>query len=215
MIKMDLQRKPIGKLRLTAPVAYGERIIAPHICDFSRLHPDLHIDMELNNQKFDLIEGGFDVAIRLGKLENSSLKARKLGDRFLHVCASPDYMRKFGAPHSLSELRHHNCLLGTLDHWRLSDGDKTKNISVTGNMRCNSGPSLLCAALAGNGIVQLPDYYVAPHLANGDLIPILQKFSPETEGIWAIYPENRHMLSKVKLFVDFLAKKIPQDHTAA
>jgi len=205
---MDLQRKPVGNLRLTAPVAYGEQIIAPLICNFSRQHPDLHLDMNLSNQKFDLIEGGYDVAIRLGQLQDSSLKARKMGDRFLHVCASPDYLQKYGTPYSLSELKQHNCLLGTLDHWRLSDGGKTRSMTVSGNMRCNSGPSLLCAALRGNGIVQLPDYYVAPYIESGDLVPILKKFSPETEGIWAVYPENRHMLPKVKLFVDFLAQNI-------
>ncbi|MBO6826523.1 MAG: LysR family transcriptional regulator [Sneathiella sp.] len=208
---MDLQRKPVGTLRLTAPVAYGERILSPIISDFSALYPELTITVELSNQRLDLVEGGYDVAIRLGQLQSSSLIARKLKDRTLYVCAAPEYLDKYGTPHSLSELKQHNCLLGTLDHWRLSDAGKTRNVTVTGNIRCNSGPSLLIAALKANGIVQLPDYYVAPYLESGELVPLLQKFSPETEGIWAVYPENRHMLPKVKLFIDYLTLHLSEE----
>ena len=205
---INLHDKPVGHLHVTAPVAFGERIIAPLLSDFLNQYPNLQINLELTNRKLDLIEGSIDLAIRLGNLESSNLKARKLSTRHLHICAAPGYIEKYGTPYSLSELNNHNCLLGTLDYWKLSDKGKNKNIRVSGNMRCNSGPALLCAALMGNGIVQLPDYYVSSHISKGELIPLLKSYDPETEGIWAVYPPSRHMLPKVRIFIDFLTSKL-------
>lgn len=205
---LNLQEKPIGKLRFTAPVAYGEKIIAPLLSDFMRQYDTLHIDLELTNRTLDLVEGGYDLAIRLGMLEESSLIAKKLASRTLHICAAPSYIANRGTPHTLSELAHHNCLLGTLDHWRLSDQGKAKNIRVSGTMRCNNGPTLLNAAIAGHGIIQLPDYYIGEAVKTGKLIPLLKSYQPETEGIWAVYPPNRHMSPKVRMFIDYLATKL-------
>jgi len=202
---MNLQSQPIGTLRLTAPVAFGEKIIAPLVSQFSTLYPDLHIDLTLTNQTLDLIADGFDLAIRIGTLSNSSLKAKKLGTRSLHICAAPSYIKRHGIPQTPADLHHHNCLLGTLEHWKVREKGQNKTLRVSGSMRCNSGPALLSSALIGNGMIQLPDYYVRPYLETGDLIAVLEGFNPTTEGIWAIYPENKHMLSKVTTFVDFLS----------
>ena len=201
----NLQSTPQGKIKLTAPVTYGELHILPLINDFMQQYTDIEVTAYLSNQQLDLVDEGFDLAIRLGKLSDSSMMAKKLTERTNFVCASPAYLEKYGIPHSLSELNKHNCLLGTRDYWHFSDGGKEKNIRVAGKLRCNSGSVLVDAALKGLGIVQLPDYYIKEHLTNGNLITLLDNYKAPDEGIWAIYPQNRHLSPKIRLLVDYLS----------
>lgn len=201
----NLQLVPKGQLRLTAPVTFGEKVIAPLVNDFALRYPDLEVDMNLTNQPLDLVAEGYDLAVRMGKLEASSMMAKRLSSRTLYVCASPDYLSSYGVPHSLSELEQHNCLQGNLDYWRFQEEGKPRNIRITGNIRCNSGWSLMDAALKGIGIVQLPDYYVQPSLDSGRLIPLLAHWQEADDGIWAIYPHNRYLSPKVRMLLDYLS----------
>ena len=204
----NLQTKPTGKLKITAPLSYGEKFIAPLVNDFALEYSDLTIEMLLSNQQFDLIENGFDLAIRLGVLEDSTLVAKKLADREQYVCASPGYLARYGQPHTLPELDKHNCLLGTLDYWRFEEAGKQRNLKVKGNLRCNSGPALRDAALKGVGLVQLPDYYVGEFIETGELVTVLDKQCQSMEGIWAVYPSNRPMCTKVRMLISFLAERL-------
>ena len=158
----NLQTTPRGLLKITAPVTYGEGTIAPLINDFLTLYPELEVQMNLTNLKVDLVDQGYDLAIRLGQLEDSSMMAKRLGARTQFVCASPSYVATYGLPHTLSELDQHNCLIGTLDYWRFQEKGKARNVRVKGNLSCNSGHALVDAAIKGLGIIQLPDYYVNP-----------------------------------------------------
>lgn len=200
----NLQLKPQGKIKLTAPITYGEQQVLPLVNNFMMQYKDIEITAYLSNQQVDLVNEGFDLAIRLGKLSDSTMMAKKLADRTNYVCASPAYLDKFGIPHSLSELDKHSCLLGTRDYWHFNDAGKEKNIRVSGKLRCNSGFGLVDAALKGLGIVQLPDYYIKEHLSNGSLITLLDNYKVPDEGIWAIYPQNRHLSPKIRLLVDYL-----------
>lgn len=202
----NLQSRPQGKIRLTAPVTYAELKILPLLNNFLQQHADVEIFANLTNQQLDLVEEGYDIAIRLGKLVDSTLMAKKLSDRTTYVCASPHYLERCGIPHSLSELDQHNCLLGTLDYWRFNEGGREKHIRVSGNLRCNSGSGLVDAALKGLGLVQLPDYYVQRHINNGDLVSLLDNYIEAGEGVWAVYPHNRHLSPRIRLLVDYLAK---------
>lgn len=204
----NLQSKPQGKIKLTAPVTYGEQQILPLVNDFMRQYGDVEVVAYLSNQNIDLVEGGYDLAIRLGQLTDSSMMAKKLGKRTNYVCASPAYLKKHGIPHSLSELNKHSCLLGTLDYWHFRESGREKNIRVKGKLRYNSGFGLVDAALKGLGIVNLPDYYVQHHLQNGALITLLDNNRVQDEGIWAVYPQNRHLSPKIRLLVDYLAEKL-------
>ncbi|WP_299017652.1 LysR substrate-binding domain-containing protein [uncultured Photobacterium sp.] len=204
----NLQSTPRGLLKVTAPVTYGEGTIAPLLNDFMMQYPELEVQLLLSNKKVDLIDEGFDLAIRLGKLEDSSMMAKRLGSRTQYVCASEKYLAAQGVPHSLSELDQHNCLQGTLDYWRFQEGGKPRNIRVKGNLRCNSGHALTDAALKGVGIVQLPDYYVQQYIDSGQLIPVLSQFTEKDDGIWALYPHNRHLSPKVRMLVDYLGEAI-------
>ncbi len=200
----QFQATPTGQLRITSAITYGENIIAPLLNDFALQYPQLHIELYLSNELVDLIDGNYDLAIRLGKLENSSLIAKRLGSRRQYVCASPSYIARYGKPTTLDALRQHNCLRGQHDYWRFQEQGKTRNIQITGNLRYNSGRSLADAACKGLGIIQVPNLYVSKFIEQQKLVPLLVDFQEEDEGIWALYPQNRHLLPKVRLFLDYL-----------
>ncbi|QUM86959.1 MULTISPECIES: LysR substrate-binding domain-containing protein [unclassified Moritella] len=204
----NLQSTPKGKLKITAPITYGERSVAPLVNDFVTQYPELEVQLILSNQQIDLIDEGFDLAIRLGQLGDSSMIGKRLATRKQYVCAAPEYLSAFGAPHSLSELDRHNCLSGTLDYWRFQEKGKARNIRVKGNFSCNSGPVLVDAALKGVGIVQLPDYYVQEYINQGQLIELLPNYREPDDAVWALYPQNRHLSPKVRMLVDYLAKEL-------
>ena len=208
----NLQSKPQGRIKLTAPVTYGEQQLLPLVNDFMVQYSDIEVTAFLSNQKIDLVDGGYDLAIRIGKLSDSTMMAKKLSRRTNFVCAAPAYLEKYGTPHALSELSQHNCLLGTRDYWHFIENDKEagkeRNMRVSGTVQYNRGHSLVDAALKGLGIVQLPDYYVQKHLASGALVSLLDNYREPEEGIWAVYPHNRHLSPKIRLLVDYLTERL-------
>jgi DNA-binding transcriptional LysR family regulator len=125
-----------------------------------------------------------------------------------YVCASPAYAARNGVPLSLPELAQHSCLVGNSDEWHFTLQGQPHTLRVQGQLHCNSGHALLDAALKGIGIIQLPDYYVYPHLANGELLELFPECRAPAEGIWALYPQNRHLSPKVRLLVDYLAEQL-------
>lgn len=203
-VMADLNATPRGLLRITAPVYYGETHIAPLLTSFLLLYPELELDLQLTNNKLDLIQGSFDLAIRLGQLEDSSFIARKLGQRTQYVAGSPAYLARNGTPHTLADLSRHRCLTGTVDIWRFMDNGKAVQFRPEGGIRCNSGVVMLDAACKGLGLVQLPDYYIMPKLADGSLVSLLEPYRQPDDGIWALYPQNRHLSAKVRVLVDYL-----------
>ncbi|WP_423186170.1 LysR family transcriptional regulator [Alishewanella sp. d11] len=201
----NLSATPRGLIKLTAPVYYGETHLAPLLHQFLLQYPDTELEVQLTNDKLDLVQGGFDLAIRLGNLEDSSLIARKLASRTQYLVASPAYLAKYGTPQSLEQLGKQQCLTGTLGIWRFMQQQKPITYRPQGRLVCNSGVALRDAALQGLGLVQLPDYYVAEYLTDGRLISVLDHLRQPDEGIWALYPQNRHLSAKVRRLVDFLA----------
>lgn len=204
----NLQSKPQGKIKLTAPVTYGEQQLLPLVNDFMLQYKEIEVTAFLSNQTIDLIDGGYDLAIRIGHMHDSALMAKKLSSRTNFVCASPAYLDEYGAPQQLADLSQHHCLLGTLDYWRFKSAGKEKKVQVSGPVRYNSGYSLVDAALKGLGMVQLPDYYVQRHLEIGALVSLLDQYREPKEDIWAVYPHNRHLSSKIRLLVNYLAEQL-------
>ena len=204
----NLRNAPQGLIKLTAPVAYGEKYIMPLVIDFMMLYPEIEVNMVLTNHTVDLVDGGYDLAIRLGVLDDSSMMAKRLTSRTQYVCASPYYLEQFGIPHSLSELKQHNCLVGNTDHWRFIESGKEKSKRVSGSINCNSGYGLRDAAIKSIGLIKLPDYYVSEDLKSGDLVSILENYLEPEEGIWALYPQNRHLSPKVRFLVDYMAEQL-------
>jgi len=200
----DLQSAPSGLLRMTAAVAYGERFIVPLVNEFMARHPLLKLEIELTNRTLDMVQEGFDLAIRLGRLNESSLVATRIAPRAMYLCASPGYLEHYGRPHTLSELGQHNCLIGTNDTWTFQRDGREHQFRPNGNWRCNSGQAVLDAALRGFGLCQLPDYYVLDPLRRGELVSLLDANQPPNAAVWAVYPQRRYALPKVRLLIEAL-----------
>jgi len=204
----NLKDTPQGIIKITAPVMYGEKYILPLIHNFMLKHKEVEVVADLSNQQLDLIEGGYDLAIRLGKLKDSSLMAKPISSRRYIVCASPDYLKHHGMPYSLTELQQHNCLMGQHNYWRFSIHGKERTQKIHGSLHCNSGYGLVDAALKGIGLVQLPNYYVDAYLKEGKLVEVLEQFQVPKESIWAVYPQNRHLSAKIRQLVDYLQAQL-------
>ncbi|CAO3438710.1 LysR family transcriptional regulator [Azospirillum doebereinerae] len=190
-----------GRLRMTCATSYGERFVVPLVNDLLERHPQLSVEVELTNRTLDLVQEGFDLAIRLGRLNESSLVATRVAPRVMHLCASPAYLERHGTPTRLADLAKHDCLIGTSDSWLFNEGMEEDGrewlFRPRGRWRCNSGFSVLDAALRGFGLCQLPDYYVKGPVAEGKLVPLLEAHRPPNTAVWAVYPQKRHVPPKV------------------
>ena len=203
-----------GTLRVSVPVSFGVREIAPLIPEFAAAHPAVTLDLGLNDRQVDLIEEGWDLAVRIGALTGSTLVARKLAPCNTVVCAAPDYLKAHGTPKSVSDLADHNCLGYTLssavgaEHWSFGANGKIV-VPVSGNLKANNGDCLLEAAVAGQGIIYLPMYLVADAIRRKRLVPIVLDHDPiELAGIFVVYPSERRPPAKVRAFIDFLASRL-------
>ena len=210
----NLQQTPRGSLRITAAGTFGEKYIGPAVADFLAKYPELNIEINFTSRTLDIVEEGYDLAIRFGRLQDSSLIARKIAPRRLYMCASPEYLKKHGTPEKLEDLKNHNCLRGFLSSWQFEIDNEVINYKVSGNWRSNNGNTLLVAAEKGIGIVQLPHFYVQEKLASGALVEVLPELNGLDTSTWAIYPHNRHLSTKVRMLVDFLIEYF-QDHNIA
>jgi DNA-binding transcriptional LysR family regulator len=205
---IDLQEKPRGRLRVSLAGAFGEEFIAPAAVSFMRDNPGLHIELSFDNKLVDLVADGYDIAIRAGMLEDSSLIARRVCNRKLLTCASQYYIDRYGRPETVDSLINHHCLIGTLDTWRFREGQRHFDMRVRGNWRSNNGRALAHAAVGGLGIAQLPDFYVREALERGALVTLLEDFNPTDTGVWAVYPHNRHLSAKVRMFISHLVEQL-------
>ncbi|MGY4572059.1 LysR family transcriptional regulator [Bradyrhizobium sp. USDA 3256] len=202
-------RDPIrGHIRLTCPIAYGERIIVPIVAQFLAAHPEVSAEIELTDRVLDLVADGVDLGIRTGHTEEKRLVGVKLGSRSLHLCAAPAYIERYGAPSAVSEVLGHACLLGTARHWQFRTADQNINLVPEGKWRCNSGSAVLGAALQGLGICQLPDFYVEDHLRAGRLVELLGAERPTDQAIWAVSPRRSRLQSKISALVEFISANL-------
>lgn len=204
------QAEPSGKLRVTCATTFGERFLAPQLNDFMLEYPKISLDLHLTNRQTDLIDEGYDLAVRMGTLKDSTLLARRLCARREYVCASPEYLQRFPMPHTLSELSRHNCLQGSNTFWLFSENGQRRELKVNGSWRSNSGPALMDAVSKGLGIAQLPDYYVEPALERGELVSMLEQYRYPFSGVWLVYPQARQRSPKLQLLCDFLVQRFAQ-----
>lgn len=206
----QLQATPRGKLRVSAPVSFSMLRLAPALPDFLALYPEIEVDIVLNDRRVDLLADGFDLAIRIGKLADSSLIARKLSDIKRYVCASPDYLALRGTPKVPADLKRHDCLcysnVDLMTEWRFTDLDgRPLSVEVKGRVHANNGDLLRAAALRGLGFLELPDFLVASDVEKGDLVSVLEPYIRQDSAVYAVYPHARYLPPKIRVFVDFLA----------
>jgi DNA-binding transcriptional LysR family regulator len=207
----NLQSEPRGTLRVNAPMSFGHLHIAPAIPDFLTRYPEVRVDMTMNDRFVDLIDEGFDIAIRIARLTDSSLIARRLAPDRRVLCGAPAYFAKHGEPRTPDDLAAHNCLsyayVSDADQWQFIDGEGTRAVSVRGNLRANNGDAIRQALLAGLGVAVLPAFIVGPDVQAGRLKEVLSDYLPNRASVYAVYPHSRHLSAKVRVFVDFLADR--------
>jgi len=213
---------PRGTIRLTTSVNFGVRHVAPAIADFLAEHREVRFDVSLSDRVVDLVEEGFDLAIRVGPPGPENLVARKLGETRLVPCASPDYLAKHGAPKAPEDLARHDCFtyeyVSPRHVWRFRDrSGAERSVRVSGSLHSNNGDLLSEVAARGAGIVFEPAFIVGPDVRAGRLVPLLQDFEPLPLPIYAVYPSRKHLSAKVRRFVEFLIERFAsaQDWSAA
>lgn len=207
-----LQVVPRGRLRMNAPMSFGVLHLAPAIRDFLARYPEIDLDLTLNDRYVDLVDEGFDLAVRIGRLADSSLVARKLAPMRLVVCGSPAYLATHGVPATPEDLRQHQCLAYSSnalhDEWRFGDADgRVATMEIKGRLRINNGDALRVAALQGLGLVNLPSFIIGGDLQAGTLVSVLTDHETQDAGIHVVYPHGRHLSLKVRALVDFLAER--------
>lgn len=208
----DLQTEPRGRLRVSAPVSFGTRYVAPAISGYLDAYPDVSVDLVLDGRQLDSLAQGFDLAIHFGELADSSLIARRLGSAHMVLCAAPSYLARHGRPETLDELVRSNCLIwpgvAARSIWRFTDEQGiTQAVQVSGRLRANNGEALRLLALEGQGIALLPDFIVHDDLREGRLIPLIPSCRPADLPIQIVYPHSRFLPAKVRTFIGHLSAR--------
>jgi DNA-binding transcriptional LysR family regulator len=203
--------QPRGTVRITCSHGMAEQRVAPAIATFVEQHPTVKFDLVVSDRLVDLVEEGFDLAIRVGPVGSERLVARRLGAMQLLLAAAPAYLARRGTPATLADLASHDALTYAYASsprlWRLFDAaGSAHDVRVGGSLHANSGEALRSAALAGLGLIYEPDFLLAEALARGELVRVLPAYSGATGDIWAVYPSRRHLSLKVRLFVDHIAR---------
>jgi LysR family transcriptional regulator, regulator for bpeEF and oprC len=220
LVLKDAQLKPSGNLHVDMPVSFGRLKMVPLLGAFRALYPDIKLRVTFNNRYIDLVEEGVDVSIRLGRLHDSSLIARRLTGAQYSIVAAPSYFAKHGKPKRPADLAAHDCIAFTFREgrhardWRFIEGGVETVLTPKGTMSFSDGAAVCDAAIAGYGLAQLQDYFADAAVASGKLDMVLDKFKPPVEPIWVVYPQTRHLTPKVRVFVDFIAAQFKEGASA-
>ena len=198
---------PSGTLRVAAPASFGRMHLVPALNAFMKQHPRLNVDLMLSDTIIDLVEGGFDIAIRNSELKDSSLIARKLANDRRILCASPDYLATHGEPETPHDLKYHNCItLFGLNHWNFKQNEKKHCEKVKGNFRTDNGEAIRDACAQGLGITINSTWSAYRQLINRELVEILTNYPLiSNTAIWAVYPSSRQLAPKVRAFIDYFS----------
>jgi DNA-binding transcriptional LysR family regulator len=216
----SMQSAPSGLLRISVATDFGANHLSPVIGDFLQAYPDITVNMVLNNRYVELISEGFDLAVRIGELEDSSLRARKLTETTRRMIAAPSYFERHGRPLKIDDLNDHKLLhysnQANAAVWKLTapSGEK-RQVRTAGWLTVNDGQSLLNAAISGLGIAYLPSFLYEDALAEGLVEEAIPDLPVEIQGIYAVYPPGRFTQPKVRAFIDFLVDSFSERESVA
>ncbi|MBP0600678.1 LysR family transcriptional regulator [Herbaspirillum sp. LeCh32-8] len=207
---------PTGLLRINAPHTFGVLHLAPLWPMFLERYPGVALDITLSDRIVDIIDEGFDMAIRIARLSDSTLIHRKLTTTNLQVCASPAYLEKHGTPQHPQDLTQHQTICysynASKDDWQFSGPEGPVTVKVNSRMHVNNGDSCVAAALGGVGITRQPTFMIDQYLRSGQLVPVLTDYTSPELGIYAVYPSRAHLPAKVRAMLDFLSEAFQQVH---
>lgn len=208
---------PRGALRLSAPVSFGIQHLSPLLPGFLARYPEVSVELDLSDRTIDLLAEGFDMAVRIGELADSSLIASPLMPLGMVTCASPAYLASHGAPQTPAELAGHDCVLyghSAAVEWPFRVGGRQQRVAVKGRYRVNNGELVRDAAIAGLGIARLPTFIIEGALARGELVAVLESFQLPSTTAWAVYPQHRQASLLVRLLVEHLREALSVDGAA-
>ena len=198
-----------GNLLISVPRDFGLLYISPNLPKFIELHPNLHIEIEFEDKRVDLVAEGYDLALRIGYMQDSSLVARKISSSPMHFVASPSYLESRGTPLTPDDLEYHQGLLykSSLNqvHWQSTKANQIQRYKIQSKVVSNNGMALLEMTKAGLGISNSPSFFVKEALASGELVEILSEYKQKPLDIYVVYPNRRHLPAKVRAFIEFLA----------
>ena len=203
--------EPSGVLRVNAPVSFGVLHLAPLWGAFMSAHPSVELDISLNDRLVDLVDEGFDAAIRIARMENSSLVGRRLAGTRMCLCASPDYLASHPPLRTLADLAEHGVIaytnFATGNEWQFDGPDGRVSVRTRSSVRCNNGDTCRSIAIAGGGIALQPSFMVGEDLRSGALVEILPEYRSIELGIYVVYPTRKHLASKVRALISFLTER--------
>ncbi|PHZ84196.1 LysR family transcriptional regulator [Paremcibacter congregatus] len=203
-----------GPIRISAPKSFGRTFIQPTLLQIMKDNPKITLDASFSDRSVDLAGEGYDLGLRIGRLKDSSLIARKLASIRLVMVASPAYLQEFGEPKTPQDLKNHNCAIYTnameAHSWRLGPDTNPQMVRVNGNLKTNSGDMQVAACLAGQALISIPYFYVHHHIKAGTLKPVLCEYRSDPLGLYAVYPASRHVTGRVRLLIDILADRFSQ-----
>jgi len=198
-----------GNLLISVPRDFGLLYISPNLPKFIELHPNLHVEIEFEDKRVDLVTEGYDLALRIGYMQDSSLVARKISSSPMHFVASPSYLESRGTPLTPDDLEYHQGLLykSSLNqvHWQSTKANQIQRYKIQSKVVSNNGMALLEMTKAGLGISNSPSFFVKEALASGELVEILSEYKQKPLDIYVVYPNRRHLPAKVRAFIEFLA----------
>lgn len=208
----SMQSTPRGELRVSAPLSFGVRHLAPAVAEFLERYDEVAARVSLDDRFVELVAEGYDLAIRVGRLPDSSLMAKKLAETRMMLIASPAYLHRRGWPRALEELASHELLhysnLASGAAWRLRGAHgEERQVRALGRLTANNGDALLGAAVAGLGVALSPAFICADALRSGEVEEVLPEARPEPLGVWAVYPAGRFPQPKLRVFIDFLTER--------
>ncbi|MBM7034894.1 LysR family transcriptional regulator [Vibrio ulleungensis] len=198
---------PSGVLRVTAPSSFGRMHLIPAMKSFTEQYPELSVDLRFSDSIVDLVDGGFDVAIRNAELKDSSLIAKKLASDRRIICASPAYLKQYGTPKHPNDLKDHQCInIIGIENWLFNVDDKVIDIKTRGKIRTDNGDAIRELCVAGHGITMNSMWSVYQQIKSGELIEILTDTPYKSDtAIWVLYPSSRFVAPKVRAFIDFFS----------
>ena len=201
---------PKGLLRINAPMSFGNKWMGPVLASFRKKHPDVEIDITLTDRQIDIVEEGYDATIRITRPRDSSLVARKISPCQFIIAAAQQYLKLSGTPKTIEDLKHHNCLLyhyrPNRDLWAFQHHQKEVTVKVSGSLVTNNGDLICSAGIHGMGIAMLPTFILYKAIECGKLTPILKDYSIRQSSIYVVYPTNRLLSEKVRIFSEFMAR---------
>lgn len=207
----ELQAEPRGRLRVSAPMSFAIHHLGSAVAQFQQRHPRIELELTLNDRQVDLVDEGFDMAVRIARLADSSLVARRIAPCRLRLLASPAYLARAGAPQHPLDLTRHNFLSYTLaarrDEIVLVNGSERHTVNLSGSLRVNNGDVIASAAVAGLGICASPSFLIWQREQRGELVSVLPQWQIPDIGVYAVYPAGRTLPAKTRSFIDFLVER--------